>query len=144
MGVKVIESENHVLFECDLYADLRAKLISKLNKSTPYCLPNTNEPQHNLVVNNKNIKKHFMHLLSPYTTHNLNEVPIDSYNVHHKLLFNRNIKLITNEIESLLYRRSYIVNCVCTYIFHTLTKHHKHLKNTQENSLPNIVVINFN
>ena len=143
MGIKQIENENHVLFECDLYADLRAKLITKLNKSTPRFSPDTNEPQHNLVVNIKNIKKHLMQLLSPYITSNFNEVPVDSYNAHHKLLLNKNTKLITNEIESLLYRRSYIVNCVCTFICHTLEKRQKHLKNVQENPLPNIIVINF-
>ena len=144
MGVKVIESENHVLFECDLYADLRAKFISKLNKSPPYSSPDTNEPQQNLVVNNKNIQIHLMQLLSPYTTSNFNEVLVDSYIAHHKLLLNKNIKLITKEIESLLYRRSYIVNCVCTFICHTLEKRQKYLKNTQENSLPNTIIINFN
>jgi hypothetical protein len=60
MGIKTIENENHVLFECDLYADLRAKLIAKLNKSTPYSLPDNNGPQQNLVVNNKNIQIHLM------------------------------------------------------------------------------------
>ena len=32
MGVEVTESENHMLYECDLYAELRAKLITQLNK----------------------------------------------------------------------------------------------------------------
>ena len=85
-----------------------------------------------------------MQLLSPYTTSNFNEVLVDSYNAHHKLLPNKNIKLITKEIESSLYRRSYIVNCVCTFICHTLEKRQKYLKNTQENLLPNTIIINFN
>ena len=31
MGVKKLEDENHMLFDCNLYAELRAKLVLKLN-----------------------------------------------------------------------------------------------------------------
>ena len=142
MGAKITECENHVLFECDLYADLRAKVITQLNNRSHFS-PDAHYPPQVLQVNNQSLKSYLMQLLSPYTTHNLNEVPVDSYNIHHKLLQNKNLKLITPETESLLIRRSYIVNCICTFICHAMEKRKKHVHSLQENSLPNIIVFNF-
>ena len=142
MGAKIIECENHVLFECDMYADLRAKLIAQLNNRPNYPI-DTNYPPHTLIVNNQYFKTHFMRLLSPHTTLNFNETPVDTYNIHHKLLTNKNLKLITPEIESLLILRSYIINCMCTFICRAIEKRKKHLHSSQENSLPNTIVFNF-
>ena len=33
MGSCITEDEDHILYDCDLYADLRAKLVTKLNNS---------------------------------------------------------------------------------------------------------------
>ena len=42
MGSKIIEDEEHFLYTCDLYADLRSKLITNLNKSPPSSLTESN------------------------------------------------------------------------------------------------------
>ena len=60
-----VENENHVLFTCDLYSDLRQKLIRVL-KSTPISnYPNTNTVQSTLEnVNQSNIQSSFFALQS--------------------------------------------------------------------------------
>ena len=68
MGECIIENENHLMFECDLYASQRAKLISRLNSLPETC---TNS-QHNLPlilnIDNTTLTANFITLLSPYTT----------------------------------------------------------------------------
>ena len=86
MGVKSVENENHVLFECDLYADQRAKLIERLNKSPPIAENNLLESPSNLSLDRNSLRTNLMKLLSPYTTNNLNDTESDIYNLHHKLL----------------------------------------------------------
>ena len=68
MESEVIEDENHLINDCDLYAGLRNKLITRLN----------NAPESDLypLINNELLKFHFHSLLSSYSsTHN------DDYNV---------------------------------------------------------------
>ena len=106
LGVNKVENESHMLFECDLYAELRAKLIFRLN-NLPEIENDMNELTTSLKINTKVLKNNFIKLLSPHTNSNINDIPIDGYNNHHKLLMNRNLKLITPELESLLHMHSY-------------------------------------
>ena len=140
MGIDVVEDENHFLFECDLYASLRSKLITRLN-NTPHISSDT---EFSLKLDNKNLKLNFMNLLSPYTTLNINDCSIDSFNYHHKVLQNVNIKIITPKIESHIYRRSYIINCICTFIDKAYEKRQKYINQMQEiNARQNTIIINF-
>ena len=130
MRVEVIESENHVLFECDLYADLRAKLISQLNKSPEeynkeFKSLSPPPPPQSLNINKQSLKVNFMKILSPYTTKNFDPTPIDQFSNHHTSATNKNNKISQTEKNILALRRSYLINCVCTFILHTLNKHLK-------------------
>ena len=75
-----------------------------------------------------------MTLLSPYS--NINNESVNTYNMHHNI--------ITAENESSQHRRSYIVNCICTFLCQSLEKRHKYVKDIRErqNRL-NTLVINF-
>ena len=132
MGAKVLEDENHLLNSCDLYAGLRTKLINRLNRA----------PQHNhdtfpqLTINCESLKNHFMTLLSPYVNSNINNEDFNTHNVHH----NNN----TAENESSQHRRSYIINCLCTFICQSLEKRQKFVKNTSERQARlNTLIIHF-
>ena len=138
-----VENESHMLFECDLYAELRAKLIFRLN-NLPEIENDMNELTTSLKINTKVLKNNFIKLLSPHTNSNINDIPIDGYNNHHKLLMNRNLKLITPELESLLHRRSYIINCICTHIFHSFEKRKKYLTSARNlSNSRNTFIFNF-
>ena len=125
MGKKTIENEYHFLFECDLYATLRAKLITSLNSLPSNCVNNLNNSQFHLKVDNDALKANFMNMLSPNCVSNISDVPIDSYNSHHKLLQNHKEKSINPEIETLINRRSFILNCLTTLITHSQEKRKK-------------------
>ena len=86
-----------------------------------------------------------MTLLSPYTVSSIKDVPTNNYNSHHKLLLHRNKKYIDNETSSLIYRRSYIINCLSTFIYRALEKRQKYINNIRENEKNrNTFVFNFN
>ena len=143
MGVKKLEDENHMLFDCDLYAELRAKLILRL-KNVPVIENNTNEKTTSLKINAKNLKTNYAKMLSPYIIPNINETPLDGFNNHHKLLMNRNLKVVTPELENLLYRRSYIINCICTHIYCSFEKRKKYLNSVKQlSNSRNILIFNF-
>ena len=132
MGVNKIENEDHLLFECDLYADLRGKLITRLNAQTK-------------TLNKTSLEHNFMKILSPFTVQNIIDSPTDQYNNHHKLLTNYDRKAISPEIEQAIKHRSYIINCLCTFIFHSLEKRQKYMKNVRElERKHNTIVIHFN
>ena len=79
MGVKTVENENHVLFECDLYANLRSKLITRLNKAPKITDIETNLPT-NLIINNTKLQENFMNMLPPFSVSEIKDDPIDEYN----------------------------------------------------------------
>ena len=96
-----------------------------------------NELTTSLKMNTKVLKNNFIKLLSPHTNYNINDIPIDGYNNHHKLI-------ITPELESLLYRRSYIINCICTHIFHSFEKCKKYLNSARKlGDSRNTFIFNF-
>ena len=149
MGANNIENENHFLFECDLYADLREKLITRLNHSSSSIstISNCSKNQKNnfkLNVDTHSLKSNFMKILSPNTVHDITEANTDQYNSHHKILTYNNRKVIYPEIESIINHRSYIINCLCTFVFHSLEKRNKFIKSTREHELiHNTIIINF-
>ncbi len=111
MGLCVIEDENHVLYDCDLYSKLRSKLIINLAKS-----PKIEECDNLYTL--ANIKTYLMNILSPnspnsVTDHQPNE---QSTNFH----CSRSLHLIpvSNAFISFQKRRSYAVNCICTFFLH--------------------------
>ena len=143
MGVKTVENENHVLFECDLYANLRSKLITRLNKAPKITDIETNLPT-NLIINKTKLQENFMNMLSPFSVSEIKDVPIDEYNLHHKLLVNHSKKKMSPEVESKLFRRSYIINCLCTFICQAFEKHRKYVRFIQDNhQTNNTIVLNF-
>ena len=79
MGEKIIENENHLLFECDLYANLRSKLITCLNKAPKITDIETNLPT-NLIINNTKLQENFMNMLPPFSVSEIKDDPIDEYN----------------------------------------------------------------
>ena len=144
MGADNIEDENHLLFECDLYANLRSKLIIKLN-TTPH--NNQDHPENTPKLHVPNIqvlKSNLMTLLSPHTSESLNNITDIMFTSHHKNLKNTNLKIITPHIESLVNRRSYISNCICTFICRAIEKRKKLINQMREiNARKNTIVINF-
>ena len=109
MGAKIVEDESHMLYECDLYEDIRAKLITRLNRSPPILNTHPNNPELTLFIDQQTLRTNLMNMLSPYTTSNINDNPADSYNIHHKPLSLKPTVLIEQKLN---YRRSYIVNCM--------------------------------
>ena len=133
MGEKIIENENHLMFECDLYASLRSKLISQLNSLPETCMYDQDSNPLTLNVSNTILKENFMTMLSPYTVPDINEVPTNIYNNHHKLLLKYNRSKNNHDMESIINRQSHIINCLSTFIYRALEKRLKYIKNVREN-----------
>ncbi len=131
MGVQVVEDENHVLHNCDLYAGLRAKLITRLNNAPKH----QHESLQELNINHESLKEHFMTLLSPHL--NSGNEKINTYNMHH------NMNTADNEASQ--HRRSYLINCLCTFLCQSLEKRHKYVKDMRDRQTKlNTLVIHFN
>ena len=120
MDVEVVENEPHMLFHCDLYSEQRSKLIANLNKSPQ--IPNANQPNSTTTkFCLKSITMNLMSILSPNVPNN-HEVST-SLNFHsHKDL---NIKPNTPAFTSFKEKRSYVINCVCTFILRCIEKRWK-------------------
>ena len=119
LGVQIVEDEKHVIFDCDLYADLRSKLICALNSSCH--LDGTAK----LTIDHSTLKSNLMRLLSPNTVLEISPNIIDQFNQHHT---NLSLKLNTSAYTSLLEARSLIINSVCSFIYRCLDKRWKYLK----------------
>ena len=92
IGSEIVEDENHFLHDCELYNDLRLKLISNLNKS-PLINDTDNTNSHlQLNVNNSSLKYNLMSLLSPYTDTNITENNTNMINHHHKAILSKHIR----------------------------------------------------
>ncbi len=122
MGLSVVEDENHVLYECDLYSKVRSKLISNLTK-TPKIEGCENLPP-SVHITLSNIKTHLMNILSPnlVTDQQPNK---SSLNFHCSRSLH--LKPSTHGFTSFQKRRSYavIVTCVCTFFSTVLKKDQK-------------------
>ena len=113
MGLSVIEDENHVLYECDLYSKFRSKLINNLTKTQK--IEGCESLPPNVQITVSNIKTHLMKILSPNlaTDQQPNE---NSPNFHCSRSLN--LKPGTHAFTTFQKRRSYAVNCVCTFFLH--------------------------
>ena len=145
MGTEILEDENHVMHECDLYSDIRAKLIARL-RNAPYIQTQSesNNLRANPDINNQTLKSNIMTLLSPYTVPDIDHIGTNLFNVHHKIKIDRNPSNTSQDQASLTHRRSYIVNCVCTFIYRVQDKRNKYMKDVRERETQlNTIVIDF-
>ena len=126
VALKVCQTPNLylLLYECDLYAELRAKLITQLNKIPTHVESNntSNEITHHRNIDIQSLKENFMKLLSPYTNHQFDNVNIDQYNYHHSTVLNNNEICTSLNKDHILYRRSRILNIICTFTYIVLSK----------------------
>ena len=130
MGAKIVEDEKHLLHDCDLYAGLRTKLITRLNNAPEH----EEESLSQLTINHELLKDHFMTLLSPNS--NSSNETVNTYTMHHDIT--------TDENDSSRYRRSYIINCLCTFLCKSLEKRHNYIRDTREHqNRLNTLVIHF-
>ena len=127
-----MEDEHHVLFNCDLYAKLRAYVIGALNNSPEI------EGMQKLNINLSSLMTNLMQLLSPNATHELTPNTIDQFNQHHT---NLNIEPNTPAHKSLLETRSHIINSVCRYINRCLDKRWKYLEEFRKKDTRNLKTI---
>ena len=145
MGVLTTEDENHFLYNCYLYASLRTKLLGRLNKSPEVPTHNIdNEPNIllNLNLNKLSLQQNLMNLLSSNTAPNINDVTTNKFNIHHVMALKSHHNLSK---EAIHHRRSYIVNCISSYIKHAFDLRWKYFTNINgKDTLPNKIVIKFN
>ncbi len=104
-------------------------------------LTGNNAPQHQsmshsqLAITHDSLKDHFMTLLSPYS--NSENDSTNEYNLHHNITTHKN--------EFAQHRHSYIINCICTFICHSLEKRHKYIKDVRDRETKlNTLVVYFN
>ena len=144
MGTEVVEDEDHVLHSCDLYADLRAKLITNLNKSPPIQTDDMDDTQFQLKIDNQTLKSNLMSLLSPYDDPDFSTSSTNMFNFHHRAITNSITTENTENRAASLHRRSYIINCIGTYIYRALEKRENYMKDAQKHeACLNTIVINF-
>ena len=142
----MVEDENHFLHDCDLYNDLRLKLISNINKSSLINdIDNTNSHLQ-LNVHNSSLKYNLMSLLSPYTDANITENNTNMINHHHKAILSKQIRqnMVTDESKSSVQRHSFILNCVSTFMYRAIEKRRKFMSDLKVREVnANIIIINF-
>ena len=127
MGVNVLEDENHLLYNCDLYSGLRSKLITNLNNAPQH--QNNSFPQ--LSVDIPSLKSNFANLLSPFSHPNPESVPTNSFTLHHKP---QSLQPNTKNPEQVEInkRRAYIINCIGTFIYRATEKRRKYINDLRE------------
>ena len=129
MGINVVEDENHLINDCDLYASLRNKLITRLN--------NAPHIQFQTPINRHLLKHQFHNLLSPYSSTN-NE----NHNNDNNIFRSHHNNDDGNDISDL--RRKYIINCVCTFLCHAIETRRKYKADiTDREKKANTLVIHF-
>ncbi|NRB81925.1 MAG: reverse transcriptase family protein [Saccharospirillaceae bacterium] len=109
---KYIEDECHVLYKCDLYGELRTKLINTLNKSPN--IEDSSSTSSYLHINSPHaLENSLMKLLSPnVTTHFDEHDPL----LHHHLI--TNVSLDSSKLK----QRSYIINAIGSFIANCFEK----------------------
>ena len=147
MGVEIIESEYHFLFECDMYAKLREKLITRLNEKPLLNIPSSSNTQYHatqITLYKDSLAQNLMTLLSPHTTNNINSTEVNHSNIHHRLASDISTNKHSQDKDNIVQHHSYIVNCVCSYISNAFKKRLKYMKSIKENkNLPTVITINF-
>ena len=148
LGLKIIENENHVLYECDLYSKLRSKLIFNLN-NIPFTTSESEStsPSHGLNINSSNFKLHLMSILSP--NHPIANAQNSASDWHKEIHDHRtlNIRFNTPAYITFYKRRSYAVNNICTFILKCFEERIKLLDDARKTQIEarifNNVIINF-
>ena len=109
LGVETIEDESHVLYVCDLYSKQRSKLVKNLSQMP--LIEMSTEITDSSNINETNLKDYFMEILSPYST----VIPQNHQSLHIHCHRSLNIQPSTPQYTQFQERRSYAVNCACTY-----------------------------
>ena len=143
LDLVIIEDESHVLYECGLYSQLRSKLVSNLLKM-PSIETEGEDPIGSLDANEINLKDNLMSTLSPNSLNSsTDQQTFQCLNIHspRTLLIEPN----TQHYSKFMERRSYAVNCVCTFFFHCFDKRNSIAKEAQNqeanaHALNNIVI----
>ena len=139
MGLSTVEDENHFLYECDLYSKIRSKFITNINK-----VPKTGDcgklsPNVNITMSN--IKTHLMNILSPNKI--ADHQPRDMLSNCHNTQPNSNTTTSISSQE----RRSYAVNCICTFFLRCSEERRKFTvsvrKSKSEAHNKNEITVNF-
>ena len=146
MGSRVVENEHHVLSDCDLYAGLRHKLVTRLN-NCPTISTDTSHEAHphsklHLTANDSMFSSNLMNLLSPHTSLTINSTHINAYNIHHKSILKYGNP--DQNQTKLLDRRNYIVNCIASFIDKVHCKRSKYIESLKKSKvIPNVITIKF-
>ena len=145
LDLVTVEDESHVLYECSLYSQQRSKLISNLLKM-PSIEIEGDGPIGSLDVNEFNLKDNLMSILSPNSPNSsIGEQTPQCLDIHNPrtLMIEPN----TPHYSKFMERRSYAVNCVCTFFFHCFDKRNNVAKEAQNQKatarLLNNIVINL-
>ena len=138
LGEDYIEDEPHVLFECDLYSSLRSKLITNLNKTPPLECHDSTQIEPRLNISQRNFKPNLMSILSPYSKSYTLTSPIHPCQVP-------DIQQNSPAFTSLIERRAYAINCICTYLLKCSEERKKLTESSQkarlhENRIKQIIV----
>ena len=107
LSANLVENESHMLYTCDMYCELRTKLVNTLNNS-----PNSNDSpstSHIIVSSPLHLENSLMILLSPHVTTHFEETdPL----MHHHLTTICNAKPHSLKVK----QRSYIMNTIGSFI----------------------------
>ena len=120
MVSEIVEDENNFLHDCDLYNDLCTKLMTNLKN-------NHENRNHQLHISwiLVTLKDNLMSILSPYTESNINSSNTDKINHRHKAVLSKPHTITTTESNSPIYRHSYILNWVSTFLICAINKRQK-------------------
>ena len=131
-GQQFIEDENHVLFNCDMYAKIRSSFINSLNK-TPKI-----DDKPTTAINHSSLKLQLMNLLSPNTVYEIHKDNTNQFNQHHT---NLNLEPKSPSHTRLIEARSHIINKVCWFISRCREERWKCLKESRSNDKRNLKTI---
>ena len=145
MGSRLIEDEEHVLINCDLYAGLRQQLITRLNKHATLL---TNTQTENIcsqshIISNSNMNlENIMNLISPHTVLNSTLLNTNHTNTPHESDLAPTLSHHSN--KSVIHKRNYLINCITSYFNKKFDKRHKYLRSIKENkTMPKTIIISF-
>ncbi len=138
MGIDTIENETHFLFNCDLYQDLRTKLINNLKKSPHIAECEIIDTNINFSTND--LTSSLLQLLPPNGPECQSTSPISHIHSHTNLMIDTNTPAFTSFLE----RRSYVISCVCTFISRCTEKRLKFVNELQKsNTRANSIIFNI-
>ena len=128
LGNAEIENEHHMLFVCDLYANLRKKLISILNK-TPFNDHQETQINAFAAISLGSLHSSFIKLQSPPKAVELDDVELDPLYYHFSDTKNDpTIISTTDHIEHTKKIRSYIHNALASFVGRCFDKRWAFLK----------------